>query len=121
MTSGRSTSGTDISIGDAVLCRVAQVLAMRLRPQDLLARYGGDEFALLLPDTGIDEAVTIGDRLCTSLVGTSKEPQHDPLPPTTLSIGVGTARLSDSLSALISIADAALYRAKHAGKNRVCR
>ena len=105
-------------IGDAVLCRVAQVLAMRLRPQDLLARYGGDEFALLLPDTDIDEAVTIGDRLCTSLVATSKEPQHDPLPPTTLSIGVGTARLSDSLSALLSVADAALYRAKHGGKNR---
>lgn len=108
-------------IGDAVLCRVAQVLATRLRPQDLLARYGGDEFALLLPDTETDEAVTIGDRLCASFADTSAEPQHNPLPPTTLSIGVGTARLSDSLSALLSVADTALYRSKHAGKNRVCR
>ncbi len=108
-------------MGDAVLCRVAQVLAMRLRPQDLLARFGGDEFALLLPDTDTDGAVAVGDRLCMSLVATSAEPQHDPLPATTVSIGVGTARLSDSLSALLSVADAALYRAKHWGKNRVCR
>lgn len=108
-------------VGDAVLCRVSQVLANHLRPQDLLARYGGDEFALLLPETDTEEAVLVGDRLCASIHTASIDPGHEPLPPMSVSIGVATARLSDSLSALLSLADAALYRAKHAGRNRVSR
>jgi diguanylate cyclase (GGDEF)-like protein len=108
-------------VGDAVLCRVSQLLSGHLRPQDLLARYGGDEFALLLPGTDTEEAVHVGDRLCASINHASADPGHEPLPPTTVSIGVATARLSDSLSALLSLADAALYRAKHAGRNRLSR
>jgi diguanylate cyclase (GGDEF)-like protein len=108
-------------IGDAVLCRVARVLAERLRPQDLLARYAGDEFLLMLPECDIDEATALADRLRTAVAASADEPGHDPLPRTTVSIGVATARLSDSLPALIGLADSALYRAKHAGRNRISR
>jgi diguanylate cyclase (GGDEF)-like protein len=108
-------------IGDAVLCRVARVLAERLRPQDLLARYAGDEFLLMLPDCGSDEATALADRLRQGVASAAGEPWHEPLPPTTVSVGVATARLSDSLPALIGQADGALYRAKNAGRNRISR
>ena len=108
-------------IGDAVLCRVARVLAERLRPQDLLARYAGDEFLLMLPECDIDEATALADRLRHAIVLAGEEPAHEPLPVTTVSIGVATARLSDSLPALIGLADTALYRAKQAGRNRISR
>lgn len=108
-------------IGDAVLCRVARVLAERLRPQDLLARYAGDEFLLMLPECDIDEATALAERLRLAVSASSEDPGHEPLPPTTVSIGVATARLSDSLPALIGLADSALYRAKHAGRNRISR
>jgi diguanylate cyclase (GGDEF)-like protein len=108
-------------IGDAVLCRVARVLAEKLRPQDLLARYAGDEFLLMLPECDIDEATTLADRLRQAVAASADDPGHEPLPRTTVSIGVATARLSDSLPALIGLADAALYRAKNAGRNRISR
>ena len=107
--------------GDAVLCRLARLLASHLRPQDLFARYGGEEFAVLLPDTDIDDAVWIADRLRLAVAnGSSGGPDTD-LPRVTVSVGVATARLSDSLPALLALADAALYRAKHAGRNQVSR
>jgi diguanylate cyclase (GGDEF)-like protein len=108
-------------IGDAVLCRVARTLAERLRPQDLLARYAGDEFLLMLPECDIDEATALADRLRHAVVAAGADPSHEPLPPTTVSIGVATARLSDSLPALIGLADSALYRAKESGRNRISR
>jgi len=108
-------------IGDAVLCRVARVLAERLRPQDLLARYAGDEFLLMLPECDIDEATALADRLRQAVDSAAEDPGHEPLPPTSVSIGVATARLSDSLPALIGLADTALYRAKQSGRNRISR
>jgi diguanylate cyclase (GGDEF)-like protein len=108
-------------IGDAVLCRVARLLSDRVRPQDLLARYAGDEFLLMLPECDIDDATALADRLRTAVATAADDPRHEPLPPTTVSIGVATARLSDSLPALIGLADSALYRAKHAGRNRISR
>ena len=107
--------------GDAVLCRVAQVLARNLRPRDLLARYGGEEFAVLLPETETDEALAIAERLRAAVERSADPVEAHALPGATVSVGVATAHLSDSLPALLSLADEALYRAKEAGRNRVSR
>ena len=110
-------------VGDAVLCRAAQVLAGCLRPQDLLARFGGEEFAVLLPGTDTEEAEAIAERLRSSIEAAVQPAAGagDPLPAATISVGVATAHLSDSLQALVALADAALYRAKQAGRNRISR
>jgi diguanylate cyclase (GGDEF)-like protein len=105
--------------GDAVLCRVAHVLARNLRPRDLLARYGGEEFCVLLPETDTDEALIVAERL-RAAVEAPGAADEEPLPAATVSVGVATAHLSDSLEALLSLADEALYRAKE-GRNRVSR
>jgi diguanylate cyclase (GGDEF)-like protein len=108
-------------IGDDVLKRLARILRHHVRPHDLVARYGGEEFALLLPNTDIDTAVMIGERLRTAIGNPETEDVSRHLPSATVSIGVSAARSSISLSELISQADAALYRAKQGGRNRVSR
>jgi diguanylate cyclase (GGDEF)-like protein len=106
-------------VGDEVLKRLARILRRQVRPQDLVARYGGEEFALMLPNTDIDAAVSIGDRLRTAICNSETEDISRHLPTAAVSIGVACARSSISLSELISQADAALYRAKQSGRNRV--
>ena len=106
--------------GDAVLRHVSRQIAAHLRPTDLMARYGGEEFAALLPDTSLAEAVGIADRLRSGIewaslsLGESGETVR-----VTVSIGLAEARTEEALDVLIGHADAALYRAKENGRNRV--
>jgi diguanylate cyclase (GGDEF)-like protein len=99
--------------GDAVLQAMGALLRDVVRRIDVVGRIGGDEFAVLLIEVGIDEALEIGDRVCSHARAIDA--------PTTTSVSVGVAELSDTDTAttLLREADAALYEAKRAGRNRV--
>ncbi len=106
--------------GDRTLVAVARVLSARLRPTDMLARYGGEEFALGMPDTNLDQSLAIAERL-RQVVASLTLPfrSGEPLPHLTVSIGIAQMQANQTLESLYSDADAALYRAKEAGRNRV--
>lgn len=106
--------------GDYALCLVAHTLRNQLRPKDSMARYGGEEFVILLPEIDIVEGRSIGERLRQSLEQVSSF--YSPvgiLPGVTASIGLALLKPKDSLEALISRADSALYSAKQQGRNRL--
>lgn len=101
--------------GDAALTDFVRLSRTALRPVDFLARIGGDEFALLLPDTDLIAAVSVARRLQAVIAdGQSGETLQ-----ITLSVGVAVLRADDTLHTLVMRADEALYAAKAAGRNRV--
>jgi diguanylate cyclase (GGDEF)-like protein len=102
--------------GDRVLAAVASTLREYLRPTDLIARYGGDEFAVLLPGSALADAEQTGNRLREQLK--ARSPASLPTP-VTISIGVAAAATEDTLDELVHRADAAMYAAKAAGRDRV--
>jgi diguanylate cyclase (GGDEF)-like protein len=102
--------------GDGVLSRVAAKLAGGLRPQDLLARYGGDEFAALLPEADAVSARSIADRL-RQTIELRPDDERSSGPAVTVSIGVASRRPHETVATLLERADQALYRAKRAGRN----
>lgn len=106
--------------GDRSLVAVARLLSSHLRPTDMLARYGGEEFILGLSDTTLDESFAIAERL-RQAIETLVLPfrSGDPLPHLTASIGIAQRQAGQTLDALYTAADAALYRAKNEGRNRV--
>ena len=110
--------------GDECLRKVALTLKNQLkRPADLAARWGGEEFACILPETGHSEALTIAEYLRRSIMELAI-PHKDSLIEkiVTVSIGVATVSRSENeeFESLIKKSDDALYRAKEKGRNRVC-
>ncbi len=105
--------------GDAVLRRLAEVLRSSSRAEDLVFRYGGEEFAAVLTNAPLRVALQIGERIRTLVEKTDFLWENQRIP-VTISVGVAlsTGNESDSL-ALIQSADAALYQAKEGGRNRV--
>jgi len=103
--------------GDAALVRVAAALRRTARQTDLTARWGGDEFALLAPDTRGAAALRLGERIC-ALVSETARTDGEPM---TVSVGVATidGAPDDGALQLRERADAALYAAKRQGRNRV--
>ncbi|WP_154654621.1 GGDEF domain-containing protein [Solimonas variicoloris] len=103
--------------GDAALCRFAQIAAVQLRGRDLLGRYGGDEFAMLLEDIDAAQAERVAARLCQRFSEAMRGVIDGASP--TLSIGVAVLEPDMTLDMLVALADVALYRAKAGGRNGV--
>ncbi|MGV3680460.1 MAG: diguanylate cyclase [Acidovorax sp.] len=103
--------------GDEVLRRLAQTLQQRLRASDVIARLGGEEFAVVLPDTAAEDAFAIAQSIVDGMAA-----QEDPLVGRiTVSAGIASLRdAPDSALELLRRSDAALYAAKGQGRNRVC-
>lgn len=104
--------------GDTCLCHVAQCLTAQLRRGDLLARFGGEEFAILLPNAALAEAERTAERLRAAVQGLHFIVQGQRAN-VTISIGIARRAGLSAPDALIGAADTALYAAKHDGRNRV--
>lgn len=102
------------AVGDAVLEHVADVLQRQLRGSDLAARVGGDEFAILLPETSIEQAVAVARRIVQSARDTSTTE----LPATSVSAGITAIDGLLAAADVMRLADVALYDAKRAGGDR---
>jgi diguanylate cyclase (GGDEF)-like protein/PAS domain S-box-containing protein len=106
-------------VGDRLLKELAEVFKSKLRNVDLIARYGGDEFIVLLPENDITAATDVADRICHSIEKIRIETTQGKAR-VTASIGVASLdKDMTTLSALVEQADRALYNAKRFGKNRV--
>ncbi len=105
--------------GDEALCRLAELCRSELRETDHLGRLGGEEFAVVLPETSLAEAVEVAERLRQRL-GDMPVPLGDATLRMTVSIGVAACRDGDtSIDRALGRADRALYAAKGGGRNRV--
>ena len=110
------------NIGDQVLVGLVTICQESLRETDTLARLGGEEFVILLPETGLTEAFRIAERLRSTLAGTPIQTDAGPLK-VTVSIGVTSHKTSSEITIpahqFVQRADKAMYLAKRAGRNRV--
>jgi diguanylate cyclase (GGDEF)-like protein/PAS domain S-box-containing protein len=107
--------------GDAVLKKLVEVCREILREVDIIGRIGGEEFAILLPETASDEAVDVAERL-REVMENTKVPLEDGLP-LRFSLSIGVTSLTskdDNVDVLLNSADKALYSAKNSGRNKVC-
>jgi len=107
--------------GDFVLVELASFISSLLRDSDLFGRYGGEEFGIILPDTGLEGAEEVAERICRAVADYPMLFNQQTIR-TTLSIGVATFVPQQHFlhDDLIRCADMALYNAKRSGRNRVC-
>jgi diguanylate cyclase (GGDEF)-like protein len=106
--------------GDQVLAGLADVLRQQVRETDVVGRFGGEEFVVLLPGADTAEAIKVAERL-RAQVGTMVTSAADVEVTVTVSIGAALlGQHGDELRALLTAADLALYQAKKAGRNQVC-
>lgn len=106
-------------VGDQVLQVVARLMLTSLRDSDILGRYGGEEFSILLPDTDVKAAASAAERLLSCIAATPIETDAGSLQ-VQISIGVaGLGKATPTLHDLINHADQAMYEAKETGRNRV--
>lgn len=106
-------------VGDQILQALAEVMRDSLRQVDMLCRYGGEEFVMLLPETVLPTAIVVARRLCRTLAA---KPIQTDKGPVTVTVSIGVAALPDrgklTLDGLLDRADQALYAAKQAGRNQ---
>ncbi len=101
--------------GDIVLQKTAEIIKKSLRTVDIVSRYGGEEFVIILPGTKREGAVTVAERIRKSIEIYSFTHRR-----VTVSLGVVSAERNDSVDSLLARADQACYQAKRQGKNRFC-
>lgn len=111
--------------GDAVLANISQVIARAVRNEDVVARFGGEELAVILRQIPVEAAAHLAERLRRLVETTSTTNGDSTAAPIKVTISIGVASFPhdgiDTVNGLIEAADQALYRAKHAGRNRVSR
>lgn len=108
-------------LGDFVLSKIAKEIKRNIRKVDIACRYGGEEFAIILPETGIKEAALVAEKIRKSTEdlkfetgrGNKKEKM-------TISGGIAQLKPNMTKEDLVKHADVALYRSKHEGKNKIC-
>jgi len=106
--------------GDELLKAFSSILKDTVRTSDIAGRYGGEEFCVVLPNTSIKGAALIAERIRKAVEGlTIPMAEGQPAAGRTVSVGVTEFSSGDSLEKLLAAADAALYRAKDGGRNRV--
>lgn len=101
--------------GDLVIVKIAKLLVEKLRDIDIVCRWGGEEFVILLPAVNIDNAVLVAEKLRSSI----EELEIENVGKITASFGVSCIHLDDDVKSVVNRADIALYSAKAAGRNRV--
>ena len=107
--------------GDEALRQVAQILTASVRLVDQVSRYGGEEFAVILPQTGRADAAMVAERARAALDAHRWEHDGGEMPPLTVSVGAATYPSdAQDFAGLVEKADQALYRAKGTGRNQVC-
>ena len=102
--------------GDGALTAFGDLLRQRTRAIDIVARFGGEDFVVLTPNTDLDNAVAIANRIKEAFAACAIESLPDAV---TASFGVAEMAPDEPGSGLLRRADAALYEAKHSGRNRV--
>lgn len=112
-------------VGNQALRLIAQCINNHIRKLDIPCRYGGEEFAIILPSTAITTAIQVSERIRTTVEQTPLSITLDDKPvsiPLSISLGFSTyhGHAEDSVQKLIERADEELYRAKKEGRNRVC-
>ncbi len=103
--------------GDEILCRVAEIVNLRIRVTDSLYRIGGEEFVVVLDGRTIDEAVRLAEQLRTLVEANELAPDRS----VTISLGVAELQAGEDCGDWLARADEALYGAKDAGRNRIHR
>jgi diguanylate cyclase len=110
-------------LGDQVLRLVAKTLTDSVKGRDLTARFGGEEFAIILEKTKLEDAVRIAEQIRTTMLRRRivRKDSGDDLGSVTVSIGASSYRPGEDADSFVARADAALYSAKQGGRNRVAR
>lgn len=107
--------------GDAVLKKIGELILSEIRDIDFAARYGGEEFAVIVPETSVEKALVVAERICSRISKEAFKTGDDIQTAVTISVGVADLADGNDRAALLACADQALYAAKAAGRNRVCR